>query len=81
MRNQAEVTLYVSGIFCTYCSAFLQEVLSDLKGVFGVSIDLIKEIICVVYNPDTVAVSEFTNIITVHGYEVNDKDILTSYAI
>lgn len=81
MKTQAEVTLDVTGMFCTNCSALLQGILSELTGVFGVSIDLIKEVICVVYNPQKVSVSEFTNVITSNGYEVNDMNLLTFYAL
>ena len=76
MRTQAEATLYVTEIFCTNCSALLQEVLSNLKGVFGVSIDLIKEVICVSYNPEYVSGTDLANAVTSKGYEVNDMNIL-----
>lgn len=76
MITQAEVTLYVTGIFCTNCSALLQDVLSNLKGAFGVSIDLIKEVICVSYDPEYVPGTDLANTVTSKGYEVNDMNIL-----
>ena len=76
MRTQAEVTFYVSGMFCTNCSALLQGLLSNLKGVFGVSIDLIKGLICVGYNPEYVSGTDLAHAVTSKGYEVNDMNIL-----
>ena len=76
MITRGEVTLNVTGIFCTNCSSFLQDSLSRLKGVLGVSVDLIEEVIRITYNPEKRSVADFKKVVVSGGYGVISMDSL-----
>lgn len=76
MIIQGEVTLHISGMFCTNCSSFLQDSLSKLKGVFGVSVDLAKEVIRITYNAEKRSVADFKKVVVSGGYKIISMDSL-----
>ncbi len=76
MITRGEVTLNVTSMSCTNCSSFLQDSLSSLKGVFGVSVDLIEEVIRITYNPEKRSVADFKKVVVSGGYIVISMDSL-----
>ncbi len=64
------VNLPITGMTCASCSARVQNVLSDLKGIESASVNLAAEKASIYYNPSEISVNDITNAIIDLGYGI-----------